>query len=124
VASRPKFYRCGACNKKNVYVRPLAVPYGEDGWLLIFAVSCRHCKAGRSCRAGVDPWRGEQVEAALLSPQDRPSPESQRLAMERLGAALSGAPEALAEEQRIRAALRRYPIPTRPTLRVLKGGKE
>jgi hypothetical protein len=124
MAGRPKFYRCGACHTKNVYVKALGVPYGQEGWLLIMSVNCRHCRAGRSRRAGLDPWQGEQVEAALLSPEDRPTLAAQRRAVERLGDLLSGTPEALAEQERIKAALQPFPIPNRLSLRLLKGGKQ
>jgi hypothetical protein len=121
--ARTRYYRCGACQTKNVYARALAVPYGQEGWLLIISLACRRCRAGRSIRTGIDPWRGEPIEAALLRPENRPSLAAEREAMERLGERLTGAPQALAEEARIRAALRPYPIPTRSSLRLLKGGK-
>jgi hypothetical protein len=104
-----KLYRCGAYHTKNVRVRSVGVPYGPDGWLLVYWVVGRHCRAEKTLRDGIEHWHGEQVEAAMLRPEDRPTLELQSLALTRLGALLTCRPEPFAEEQRIRAALPSLP---------------
>ena len=120
MSASPKFHRCGACNTKNAHVRSKAVPYGQEGWLLIRFLSCRRCDAGRPLRDGIDPWRGERVEAAMLRPEHRPGSDAERRDTERLSMMLSDTSEGRAERDRVRAALRPYPIPTGPALRVVK----
>ena len=120
MSASPKFYRCGACNTKNAHVRPRAIPHGQEGWLLVRFLSCRRCDAGKTLRDGIDPWRGERIEAAMLRPEHRPGPDAERRAAERFSLLLKNTPEARAERDRIRAALRPYPIPTAPALRLVK----
>ncbi len=61
----PKFYRCGACNTKNAHVRPRAIPTAKMAGYASVSV-CRRCDAGKTLRDGIDPWRGERIEAAIL----------------------------------------------------------
>jgi hypothetical protein len=56
----------------------------------------------------------------MLRPEHRPGPDADRHAAERVSLLLRDTFEARAERDRVRAALRPFPIPTCPALRVVK----
>ncbi len=56
----------------------------------------------------------------MLRPEHRPGPDADRRAAERVALLLRDTPEARTERDLIRSALRPFPIPTGPSLRLVK----
>jgi hypothetical protein len=122
MAGKQTYFRCGACNTRNAYVRHGALPHDAEHYLPIHFIICRRCEASRTLLDGRDQWRGEAVEAAALTLKDRPDLSGNRAAdiMDRI---LSDDPEARVEEaarqRRLKPFLRRYPKPRSRSLRLV-----
>jgi hypothetical protein len=122
LAGKQTYYRCGACNTRNAYVRTGGLPHGPDHYLLAHFLTCRRCQAAKPLFDGAHPWCGEAVDAAALAIKDRPDP-SGRHAARVTERNFSRDPEIRAEEQarerQLRPFLRRYPDRRRVRVRIL-----
>jgi hypothetical protein len=63
-------YRCGACRRGAAGVFEGAIEPGLPDVRLRLLL-CAACGAPRACSVGLDPWRGAELEAMALRPEDR-----------------------------------------------------
>ena len=63
-------YRCGACRRGAADLfEGMLEPRLPDVRLRLLL--CAACGAARACVVGLDPWRGAELEAIALRPEDR-----------------------------------------------------
>ena len=90
-------YRCGACRRTGVGLHEgMLEPELPDVRLRLLL--CAACGAARAYVAGLDPWRGPELETVALRPEDREAAERDAL-VELALELLAPAPEAPGDER-------------------------